>query len=111
MRTGHMNREEILSIKYTTPLGYHEEYYKVKDEKMQREIGYSLFKKIDDGNCYSVRITKTQENRDVEIKQIDAHIHQVQIMNMTYKPQPHLNWKERLKVLFTGRFPVGIGWE
>lgn len=109
-----MNREEILSIKQQTSLlcaEYGDEYKKHIKEKTDREFAYALFQKISDGKYYSVKINETLEIRDVEIRQIDAYIHQVHVMNMTYKPQPCLNWKERLKVLFTGHFPVGIGWE
>lgn len=110
-----MYKEELLSVGYVTPWEYPDAYKQFQQEKSEKELAYSLFKKIDDGNFYSVKINKLREDRDIEINRIDAHVHQIRVMNMIYTPQPYLkpylNWKERLKVLFTGHYPVGIGWE
>lgn len=108
--TAAMN-DEILSITSTSQFDFPREYRDVLEEKTEREIAYSLFKKIDDGNYYSVKITKTKQIRDVEVKRVDARAHRIPVMNIVYKPQPYLTFFERLKVLFTGHYPVRIEWE
>jgi hypothetical protein len=115
-----MSEEKLsLSLYKSGYISY--EYFAKQRKYKEQELAIKLFSRFIENEYYTIKIKRIVEP-DYALRYIEGHdnsekyttevwIGKVKPLEMKYKPQPYLNLKDRLKVLFTGHFPVGIGWE
>lgn len=82
-----------------------DEYYERITEKRERDLAYELFKKIDDGNWYSVNVRRDVFVRDFEIMTTGIRIGRIEVVPPIVFPK-RLGFIDRLRVLFTGYAPI-----
>lgn len=108
MRTGRMNN------KYTTSFAIKNDYPFEKEEvaKQKALLVYDIVKDFSYDVWYTLKISKREykpQHFD-EHKQIEIHV-QVGKITPTYlewKPSPKLSFCQRLRVLFSGKYPEEI---
>lgn len=83
------------------------EYVQNQIERMSHPMIRKVIDSLMDGEWYTIRMIRQAVPRDeYDEYSVDMYLGKVQPIHYAWKPPKKLNWKERLRVLFTGEVPL-----
>lgn len=109
--------EEVLSIGIEKSPFVPWDYFVHARKSREYKLAVELFEKISTGEFFTVRIVRQKEPDfyDWELHDGERWVYNTSVylgkvipIRYEWKPPKKLNWKERLRILFTGEVPLAL---